>query len=189
MARNWIILRCSNASTLDLARSLQAEGIDVWTPLEIIGATRRYGKTKPAREAPLMPSFVFADAAATARLLGMSRSPSLTWRQWDSAKRRMVTRGIPHFRLFQIGDSIPTVPNAQLSHLQTIDRKQRAMQQQVSPGDAFRFTSGGFEGLDGVVDAINGQNATVTIEGFPVALTMPLWMVAAALTDNSTKAA
>ena len=101
----------------------------------------------------------------------------------------MVTRGIPHFRLFQQGDSIPTIPNAQLIHLQAIDRKQRAMQQQVSPGDEFRFTSGGFEGLDGVVDTINGQHATVTIAGFPVAVTMPLWMVAAAMTQNDAKAA
>lgn len=181
MTDQWIILRCSNTTTIPLAKSLAEDGFTAWTPVEVIAPRPRYGKKRDKIEQALMPSFVFACADATADLIALAHRPALIYQVWDSEQRRMVTRGHPHFRVFRHGDVIPNIPEHQLAHLRNIDRRHRASQRTVSIGDRFRFSSGGFEGLNGIVMQAGAQHSTVQIDGMPVTVKMPTWVIADAM--------
>lgn len=166
MARDWCILRTAPRQTIDLARSLSEAGYETWTPVEAVKVERR-GKIVEEPRA-LIPSFVFADAAALAELVALSRSPSLLYQVWDSDQRRMVTKGVPQFTPFKTESGFGMIDDRDLAHLRLIERrrKPRGQIRLYAVGDRVKLTEGAYEGLAGIVTAVRGKKAEVSIAGF-----------------------
>lgn len=184
MTAPWLILRCSGCKTLDLVASLNDAGFEAWSPVEtvrVLKADRRklaVDKFTEVRK-PLLGGYVFARADRLQDLLELSHSPSLNYRVWDSALRRMVTRGHPYFTMFRDLGEIATVPAEQLEPLRAIERrrKPRGIVKAVAPGTAVRLSEGGFAGMDGIVDSVRGKQAMVVFADFPFPVEIPCWLL------------
>lgn len=80
--RGWCILRTSGARTLALAASLNAAGLEAWTPLRTFKRERRgkSARTDGRRitvevDAPILPTFVFARVVHILDLESASKDP------------------------------------------------------------------------------------------------------------------
>jgi transcription antitermination factor NusG len=176
----WCILRCSNVKTLELAASLTEAGFEAWSPVETVQPPAK-GGGKPERvlEA-LMPSYVFARASHIIELAELVRSPSLQFRVWDPESRRMVTRGHPTFRFMRkLDGEIATTPDRTLNALRLVERKRkpRGKVKPVAIGATVRLDEGGFAGLTGTVESIEGKFALVAFPGLPMAVKIAMWML------------
>lgn len=144
MMQSWVVLRCSNAHTLKLADSLNASGIKAWSPVETIKrrVPRKTGHHSVAL--PLLPSFVFADADHTGRLLALSNS-------WDCPH--------PGFWVYRGFGEIPTIRDRELDALRVAESRGRPKDQRVEfkPGDKVRNAGAGLEGLPGQVSFSKGK--------------------------------
>ena len=109
--RSWCILQMAGPRTLTVVAQLQAEGLDVWTP---IGKRRRH-KPRSTKytdvEYALLPTFAFGAVEDLPRLLALSHEPG---------------SGFPPFRVFQRGDAIPTAPDAALAPLRRYEAELRS---------------------------------------------------------------
>ena len=106
-----MVLRMAVSRTLGVVRSLQAAGIDAWTP---IGMRRRFRPRSTKYddiEAPLLPTFAFAPAAQLGKLLAIAHAP-----------------GSPHppFTVFQRGDVFPVASESALLPLRQYEIDERA---------------------------------------------------------------
>ena len=77
VSNGWCILRTSGGRTLPLARSLQAAGIEAWTPSRTF-LRRVPGKTNMKKEATvaILPTFVFARAVHVGDLAAIAVDPA-----------------------------------------------------------------------------------------------------------------
>lgn len=182
MTDRWAILRCANCKTLELAASLTDAGFEAWTPVETIMLRPRRGNERVEVRKPLVASLVFANAVRLDELRAMSHSPVLNFRVWDAALRRMVSKGRPYFRV----PHLHLVPDEQLAGLRAAERKARpkGKPKAFAPGAFVRFLEGGFEGLTGMVEACQGDYATVTIGGWGVPVTVATWLLNPALDET-----
>lgn len=176
---DWIILTCSNAKTLELARSLTEAGFEAWSPVETIQRRARSGAKPEDVTRPLMPSFVFARAEHEIDLLALSHSPTLNYRIWDRDLKRMVTKGHPFFRFFRPFGENTTVSDAQLEHLRKLEKKRRpkGAPRTFAKGATVRFTEGGFEGLVGIVEETRGEYTVVTINDWAIPVQVSTWLL------------
>lgn len=178
---DWCILRTNGGLTLQLARSLGEAGYEAWTPVEV--QRRRARKTLKIEpvELALIPTFVFARAEHLVALIALARSPSLNYRVWDSEKRRMVTKGHPHFSVFRFAGEYQLVPDRALAALRLAERRTapKTTSQPFRPGDRVKLTEGGFAGLSGVVESIDRTFAMVVFPGFNIAVKIGAWMLLA----------
>jgi transcription antitermination factor NusG len=182
----WLILRCANCKTLELAASLCNAGFEAWAPAETIVLKPRRGNKRVEVRQPLMASFVFARADRLTDLLNLSHSPTLNYRIWDSGQRRMVTRGHPYFRVFRLFGEFRFVPDAHLAGLRKLDlqRRPKGKARPFAPGSQVRITEGGFEGLVGVVEECRGDYATVTIDDWGISPKVATWLLHPVLDDT-----
>lgn len=180
---DWIILRCSSSQTLRLAETLAEAGYGVWTPATTaqVKRARRQQKREDV-PAPMMPTFVFAQAQHLHALLELSRSPSLLSRSWDPVLRRMITKGHAPFRVFGNGSSRP-IRDRELNHLRLAERKDapKAKARTYAKGDKVKLTEAGFEGLIGTVADARGKHTWVMFPGFPASVQMPTWVLLPAI--------
>lgn len=174
---DWCILRCAASRTLALAESLTEAEFEVWTPVQ------RKDGTKDEVE-PMIHTFVFANADRLMDLVALSRSSALTYRRWNSDKRRMVSVGHPPFSVFQDFGKFARVPDAALSPLRAAERrrKPRGQVRSYRIGDHVKLVEGAYEGLRGVIEAVAGKQAVVAFPGFVRSATIPMWML---LDDDS----
>lgn len=163
---SWCILRMASASTLRVAQSLTDAGFEAWTPTEEIRKVVR-GKAEWIK-IPMLPTFVFADASRLVELTALARCP-MSYQVWDTDRQRMVTKGTPFFRLFQVDGDIETVPERDLEPLRRIEgrrkRKPRGAPRKWQVGDKVRLTSGASEGLRGFVVAVQRDKVTISVPG------------------------
>lgn len=166
MSDHWAILRMAGASTLRVAQSLADAGFEAWTPAEEIQKAVR-GKIEWAK-VPMLPTFVFADASRLVELASLARCP-MTYQVWDTDRQRMVTKGTPFFRLFQVDGDIETIPGRELEPLRRIEgrrkRKPRGKPREWTIGDSVRLTEGAYEGLRGRIVEVKGKKVVVVIPG------------------------
>lgn len=151
--RRWCILRTSGRKTLALARTLAADGFDVWTP------TTTHHVTVPRINArrdvilPMMPSFVFARADRLLDLIELANSVPM--------RRGPARRQSAHddFTVFHYRDRIPLVLDSDLEPLRTSERKAvpPSKWQQFKKGEKVRVPEGAFEGMAGVVEGTRGK--------------------------------
>lgn len=181
MNTDWVILRCSGMNTLKLADSLHAAGFDVWTPREVRERLAGRARELIEQETPILPEYVFARFDHLSAMLALSRSPTLNYQVWDNERRRMVTKGRPHFWLFQCNGGIRPIPDASLAGLRALEaelivaterrreaNKQKGPAPRFEAGQTVRVDGSGFDGLDLTVSETN--------EGKMVKLTHPNWM-------------
>jgi transcription antitermination factor NusG len=181
-ARNegrWCILRCSGASTLALAASLNEAGYEAWAP--VTREIKHVGENRTRQEVavPLMPGgYVFARSENLAELLALSHSPSMQFRVWDSELRRMVTKGYPHFRVFQAPAGLRDfATDRELDVLRSLERKPRAarVERTFSVGDKVRTDDGGFAGLTGTVIEVRKKTVIVAFGTWGTTPEFPNW--------------
>lgn len=183
---DWIILRCGSSQTLRLAETLAEAGYAVWTPA--IMAQVKHARRQQKREdapAPLMPTFVFAQAQHLHALLELSRSPSLLSRSWDSVQRRMVTKGHAPFRIFGNGSARP-IQDRELRHLRLAERKDmpKAKARTYAKDEKVKLSEAGFEGLIGTVTDTRGKHTWVLFPGFHSSVQMPTWVLLPAIDET-----
>ncbi len=166
----WCILRTSGSSTMPLARGLREAGYDAWTPIEIQNRRRGHSRDRIDREAAIMPSYVFADAARLAELLALSKRPAQCYRRWDKAKAEFVIHGIPYFSVFRYDDRFPVIADGSLEPLRVIERRTapKAIAPVFSQGDRVKLVEGGFAGMSGVVETSKGEYSLVCFPNFPI---------------------
>lgn len=159
----WIILRCANASTLRLAASLNAAGIEAWAPAE----AQPQGKAST----PLMPSFVFASAARIGELFALSNS-------FDCPH--------PGFWIFRPFGSVALIAEGELAPLRNLERKRkpRGEVRRMAVGTLVRLTEGGFEGLSGTIERTDGKFALVAFARFPVPVKIGMWLLREELDES-----
>lgn len=159
----WIILRTDEVKTIRLARSLSADGFDVWTPTRVERRRRR------EVEVPLVGRFVFARVHHLDALLAIAALP-------ERSRRGAGCReaAYPEFKVFRKDDSerIPVVDDAELDPLRhaesrvAIHRPRRYQQ-----GDRVEMPSGAWEGLAGEVVKSSRRWTIVSLgNGFEVSV-------------------
>jgi hypothetical protein len=175
---SWCILRMASGDTLKVAASLTAAGLEAWAPAD-------------DDDTPLTKTYAFARMAHLHELLALVRSPSLTCLVWDPELRRMVTRGVPYFRLMRDpldATNWATVSDRQLAPLRGIEwgRKPRGQVKTIPVDTKVRLDDGGFAGLDGVVVEVRGKFATVVFEGLPFPVEkIPCWKLTEQLDEGT----
>lgn len=110
MRRNdgdWCVLRVRPAHTLKLAASLQAVGLEAWTPLEWISRRVPRGKAKERFSYVLTPTYVFVRA------------------RHEDEVRRLEKRegtGHPRFSLFRYYQEVVYLPHLGLHALRRLEQ-------------------------------------------------------------------
>lgn len=175
---DWCILRTQAGQTLGLSQGLTDAGFRAWTPTEVI--VRRARRSIPRKEVtmPLMPGIVFVAWASLTDVIALSRS-AMSYRRWDSEKRRMVSQGIAWFRILQIGERYARVPDAHLSGLRLAESKglTRARRKTFRTGMTVRMMEGSFEGLNGTVESVKGGFAQVRFGGWSLSVAVALHLL------------
>lgn len=176
-AGDWCILRTQPAQTLGLAQALVDAGYRAWTPSEVI--VRRARRAIPRQEltVALMPGMVFAGWDHLAALLDLSRSAQ-PYRVWDAGAKRMVLRGLPHFRPLRVADHFARVGDRELTGVRMAEslRAVRVKRQTMKAGAQVRMIGGLLDGLLGTIEAVQGRFAQVRFPGWhmPVATALHL---------------
>lgn len=148
---DWIILRCAGRNTLPLADRLDRDGFGVWTPRYTERKRLPRGKGRAEATAPLMPSFVFAQAGRLDDLSQLARPENAD------------------FSVFHYFDKIPVIADHELTALREVEaeearRHQRRRAHKVRPmdrGDVVTISEGGFAGMSGVVEHSDGRYTMV----------------------------
>lgn len=152
----WCILRTSGGRTLPLARSLQAAGIEAWTPIDIQRRRKPRGsKGHYERETAITPTFVFVRAGELDDIRSILRDPA---------------RDHPPFSIFQFHGRIPLIAESEIGSLRAAEdrarlRRLRSERKVIAAGTHVRLTKGGFAGMSGVVEEGNGKFAVVAFGG------------------------
>lgn len=154
--RGWCILRTNSKRTIKLTESLNAAGIEAWTPRVIRDRRqpRRARRETPVVEAveePVIPTFVFARAQFLGdlqRVLALPLSPH------------------PAFSIFQHAGRAPVVSDGELRKLRAIEEtnkraRRKEQRHDIAVGLEVAPTEGAFAGLKGVVESVRGKIADV----------------------------
>jgi transcription antitermination factor NusG len=162
MSEDWFILRTAGKSTLLLAKTLEEDGFECWTPIRT--QTIRVPRMNVRREVklPLLPSFVFVRSRHLVDLLHLANM--------DEKPRRGTGWGKPahkDFSVFHSLDTIPIIPDFQLDPLRLSERM--AIPKKDAPrfdrGSRVRANGGVFEGMRGKVERCRSGKAIVVFEG------------------------
>lgn len=173
----WLVLRTSAPRTLPLSRSLAAAGFDVWTPMVTTKRRLPRRKTKVERDAPILPTFVFARAYHLSDLLrARTRTPS------------------PHppFSVFHYFGRIPLIADGQmgslrieeeraaLAYAKDKDRERlaelKAKAKDFAVGESVTVPQSAFAGMTGVVESKKGKSAVIDFGGGKT-ITIGAWLL------------
>lgn len=153
----WCILRTSAGRTIPLAKSLADDGFAVWTPIAMVSRRVPRRQRWVKREAPMMPTFVFADAAGINDLFRMLRDPMSPH---------------PAFSIFHIGPRVPLVADQEVAALRAAEDRARGrktglelQREQFPIGCAVRIVEGVATGLVGEVAGHDGKSVIVIGDG------------------------
>lgn len=151
----WCILRTSSRGTLGLARSLAADGFEVWTPAK--SRTIRVPRANVRRpiQVPIVPSFVFARARHLTELFELAMLPERPRRGRHPAHER--------FSVFHHNDRVPLIRDVDLEPLRQAEAKiiPARKRKTFSRGDSVRVPSGSFGGMTGIVERSDGRYTLV----------------------------
>lgn len=158
---SWFILRMASADTLNVTRSLQKQGFDVWTPIERKAGRMPRTRIRYDKEFALMPSYAFANVHHVAEIRHLADLP---------------TRNMPRFTVFQHKGGIPLIADDQLNPLRAEQSRLQAIYDKLvrkgkrgpkfDKGHLVRLSEGPFAGMEGVVEDQQGQITLVSFDGF-----------------------
>lgn len=173
----WCILRTSGGRTLPLARSLQAAGFEVWTPSMVVMRRLPRRRQRIERDAPILPTFVFARAERLQDLLQAMSDPRTDH---------------PPFSLFRHAGRFPLVTSDQIAslhdeedraadvHRRTRERERAAERRATCAvpvvGSEVRLPFHAFTGLVGTVESVKGKSAVVNFGGGRT-ITIGAWLL------------
>lgn len=168
----WCILRTNGRRTLRLADSLNAAGIEAWTP--IVTHKRRLSRIHMGVQqvdGPMLPSFVFARARHVQDLLRCLSMP---------------TNPHPAFTIFLHGGRAPVIADREIDRLRRAEdeAKPRARRRTVAIGAKISPTEGPFAGLTGVVEEVQGKDAVIHFGG-AMRFKISAWLLAQDTVDGS----
>lgn len=145
----WCILRTNGKCTVRTAALLRAVGIPAWTPSRVMEHRKPRSRATVRRRTPIMPTFVFADAAAMDRLAAMEMEPG----------RRLS--------IFRHNGRVPLISDRALEALRATERKvmPRHKQRTWREGQSVRVPEGAFAGLSGTVEQSDGKFTLVCFGG------------------------
>ncbi|WP_242140853.1 hypothetical protein [Sphingomonas sp. TREG-RG-20F-R18-01] len=166
-ASDWCILRTSPGRTLQLAASLVAAGLDVWSPAQTYDRRKPRSKATVEITAAIMPTFVFARAGLLPELmrihaLPVSPHPPFSIFRHLGGTVLLFDREIANLREAE--------ELRQRARLKVKDLRQRAelrrSHRHVFPtGQKVNLQEGSFVGLEGVVQGGDGKFALVCFGG------------------------
>lgn len=152
----WCVLRTAAQRTLPLARWLGAAGFGAWTPImQVKRRTRRGSKAVEKRDAPMMPTFVFAPADRLRDLLRLTTDPISTH---------------PPFSVFRYIDRYPLISDGEMALLRKSEADADLAFRKTEPnrfaaGANVQVPDGPLAGLSGVVEKPDGKFALVAFGG------------------------
>ena len=155
----WIIVRTSAGRTLSLTKALVGAGIVAWSPSDVREWRLPRSSKRVEKGVPMMPGFVFVRAEHLAELIAARAQP--VWQ-------------FPAFSIFRWNDGYPVVTDASLDPLrrhEAVRKTRRALKerrQAIPKGTKVKASSGGFEGMIGVVEESTGAYATISFPGWRV---------------------
>lgn len=177
-AGDWCIARTQAGQTLGLSKGLSEAGFRAWTPTEVV--VRRARRAIPRKEVTLalMPGIVFVGYDRLAEVIALGRS-SMNYQIWDSEQQRMVTRGLPYFRILRVDDRYPRIRDAELAGVRLAEAKGmvQVKRKTLKPGTSVRLSDGPFEGLKGAVQSVKGSFAQVRFASWPIEVTIALHLL------------
>jgi transcription antitermination factor NusG len=160
-AGKWCILRANGPATLRLAASLQAAGINAWTPTEHIRRRVPRGKTMERRIVAVTPTYVFVQAKHLPDLLQIERA--------DISPH-------PRFSVFRYYGDTVFVRHAALHPLRLIQQESyrtglpasgrfpgKARGSHYEVGDLLKLRSGAFAGFEAFVETSDGLTTTLQV--------------------------
>lgn len=175
---DWCIARAQGGQTLGLTKGLCEAGYRAWTPSEVILSRAR--RASPSKEVtvPLMPGIVFIDYARLAEVIALARS-NMNYQVWDAEQRRMVTRGLPYFRILRVDDRYARIRDSELAGVRMAESKGmvRAKRHTLKAGAAVRLMDGPFEGLRGTVESVKGTFAQVRFADWHLSVAIALHLL------------
>ncbi|MGI4763452.1 MAG: hypothetical protein ACRYGP_00025 [Janthinobacterium lividum] len=121
----WCILRTAGPRTLPLARSLNAAGIEAWTPMLVVNWRRPRSKATVERDAPILPTFVFVaehHLADVLAILDMPVSPH------------------PPFSVFRFAGRVPRIRSGKMAALRAYEASEAAKYQRAKDRAASKPT-------------------------------------------------
>lgn len=151
-AKDWIILRTSGRNTIQLVETLKADGFEAWTPVEVQSVRKRYSHERITRSFPMTPSFAFARVDRLGSLLALSN---------------MHRKRQPDFSVFHYLGDIPTISDASLEHLRSLEIKvmPKDKKRLYAKGVSVKVPEGPFAGMSGIVETDDGKFALVGFGG------------------------
>jgi transcription antitermination factor NusG len=156
---DWIILRTAGKDTLRLAKSLEEDGFEVWSPSEPKEITEYRTRLRRQITVPLLASYVFAPAKHRSELFqlaGMEVRP-----------RRGAGWGKPAHAGFSVmcgSRGALLITDRQLTALRQIEtRRAKHKKADVSftPGDRVRVGAGVGAGMEGTVIRSNRKQTKI----------------------------
>ena len=109
-ANDWLILRTSGGRTLRLAQSLADAGFGVWTPVQTLSKRRGRTRERVAYNAPIMPTFVFAQAQHLGELARISALPFSDH---------------PDFSIFRHMGRVPLISDTEVAEARHVEERSR----------------------------------------------------------------
>ena len=158
---SWFICRMANVDTVKTYRALQANGFEVWTPIE-----RKVRRTPRKRvpydsEAALLPSYVFAKVDHLDAILSLAIRPN---------------RDIPQFSVFHHRNGVPLIADSELHCLRTEETRLSSVFERMKlkgrkgprleRGQSVKLPEGALMGMAGIVESQQGQYTLVSVDGF-----------------------
>jgi transcription antitermination factor NusG len=171
---SWFVLRTAGRSTLVLAKTLEEDGFEVWTPVK--RETIRVPRMNVRREIvlPLLPSFVFVRAKHLVDLLELAQMIEKPRR--GPGGQRPAHRD---FRVFHYLDQIPMIADRDLDPMrqreaEAVPKKRAA---RFERGASVRVKSGAFEGLKGKVERSKSGYALVIFDDWKRPAKIPTFLL------------
>lgn len=146
---SWCIVRTSGKHTLALVNSLREAGIAAWSPEQIVDKRRPRSRLISKHLAPMLPSFVFADAACIDQIVALDMQP------------------FSRISLFRHIGKVPVVSDRALDALRAMERRPlpRLKHRTWRHGQSVRVPDGAFAGIDGRVEKSNERYTLVMFGG------------------------
>jgi transcription antitermination factor NusG len=149
----WCILRTAGARTLPLTQSLNAAGIQAWTPTAMVKRRKHRSPGHVEVQAPMLPTFVFVHADHLPELKRMARSP---------------INPHPAFSVFRFDGRVPEIADREIEALRIVERRAvpRRRRPTLQVGTLIRPDEGAYAGLEGVVQQSDGRFTLVAFGGW-----------------------
>lgn len=168
-ARDWCILRCAPRHTLRLAETIAKAGIEAWAPSEVSRPRVPGRRARITLRDPILPRFVFADAARLLDLLALSHKPLAGFSLLSDGNHRYAV--CADRALTPLRDEEAKRERKRLHNLQ-----KQAKGKPLRLGQRVEMPKGAWEGLSGIVDRSDASKTRIDLGKFYVEVST--WLLA-----------